>query len=61
MYRPPSFGFRVFMRKTYISRDRNVCLLAPLRRPKPNATPGATMGRFAMSPSRAIPVWAALS
>ncbi len=40
---------------------RNVCLLAPLRRPNPIATPGAIMGRFANSESCAMPVFAARS
>jgi hypothetical protein len=48
-------------RSIYRSRDRNVCLLAPLRRPKPMATPGALIGRLAISESVAIPVPAARS
>ncbi len=40
---------------------RNVCRLAPFRRPNPNATPGAIIGRFANSVSPAIPVLAARS
>jgi hypothetical protein len=44
-----------------LSIARNVCLLAPLRRPNPRATPGAIMGRFANSENRAMPVLAARS
>jgi len=44
------------MRENYSSSDRNVCLLAPLRRPKPMATAGAIMGKLAISEIVAIPL-----
>ena len=40
---------------------KNVCLVAPFRRPIPRATAGAIMGRFANSASCAMPVCAARS
>jgi len=40
---------------------RNVCLLAPLRRPIPSATAGVIIGRFAKSASCAMPLFAARS
>jgi len=40
---------------------KNVCLVAPFRRPIPRATAGAIMGRFAISESVAMPVFAARS
>jgi len=40
---------------------KNVCLLAPFRRPIPRATAGVIMGRFASSASCARPVFAARS
>ncbi len=44
------------MLENYISRERNVYLLAPLRRPRPIAVAGVTMGRLAISETVAIPV-----
>ena len=40
---------------------KNVCFVAPFRRPIPRATAGAIMGRFTKSAICAIPVFAARS